>query len=83
MSATFVQYVLTKYWRVKRNLPGHSIEYAGEPLGTWVYFMKSVDRAYIIEQILFYILFQNVQDKSDTIVLRIFDKKKLNVIFGN
>ena len=45
MSAKFIQYVLTKYLRVKRDSTGHQIECTGELLGPWAYFLKSFDRA--------------------------------------
>ena len=63
MSITFVQYVLTKCLRVKRNLTIRLIEYTGEPLSTRAYFMISFDKALKTEQELFLMLLQNVEDK--------------------
>ena len=54
MTTTFLYNVLSNYRLFKCNSSGHEIEFTGESLGPWAFFLVSFDRTYkIIIQLLF------------------------------
>lgn len=64
ISATFILYVLTKYWRVERYSAGHILQCTDEPLGQWVYFWIALDRTCLTEQFLFSLLLKMWKTKK-------------------